>query len=142
HPLVTFDRWNGFAAGERSSRALQAFKQTLPGWGGTRLGDALISAAEVLADATGNAATRAGEIVVITDMQEGSHPEQLQGYEWPKNISVQIQAVKSSGHGNASLHLVTESDAVGSGGVEAASAVRVRVGNSADSKYEKFQVGW
>lgn len=140
-PLITFDQWNAMTPGERTSRALQALSQNGPGWAGTRLGDSLISAAEVLADATGKAsATGAGEIVVITDLQEGSHPEQLQGYEWPKNISVQVQQIKASSHGNASLHLVTESDAADA--ALGAAAVRVRVSNSTDSKYEKFKLGW
>jgi hypothetical protein len=139
HPLMTFDQWNGLTPGERASRALQSLKQTSPGWAATRLGDSLISAAEILADATTKTVTSAGEIVVITDLQEGSHPEQLQGYDWPKNISVQIQPVKASSQGNASLHLVTETDAADTA---AAPGVRVRVSNSAGSRYEKFKLGW
>src|SRR6185436_5029496 len=139
HPLMTFDQWNALTPGERATRAMQALKQAAPGWASTRLGDSLISAAETLADAAGKTATSAGEIVVITDLQEGSHPEQLQGYDWPKNISVQMQPVKPSAHGNASLHLVTETDSVEKAGP---TDVRVRINNSADSKVEKFKVGW
>jgi hypothetical protein len=139
HSLVTFDEWNRIPAGQRVSTTLLKLSQTSPGWSATRLGDALINAAEILADTAGNTAKGPAEILVITDLQEGCRPEQLQGYDWPKGISVEIEPLKPKTQGNASLHLVTETD-VPESTTEA--GTRLRVNNSADSKREQFKLGW
>ncbi|MBI3852414.1 MAG: BatA domain-containing protein [Verrucomicrobia bacterium] len=139
NPLVTFDQWNTAPSGERVSLATQRLKATSPGWSATHLGNALVSAAELLADTDGKTTTGPRQIVLITDFQEGSRLDQLQGYEWPKGIEVSVEPVKAQHVNNAALQLVTDSD---DADPKASASVRVRVSNAADSKREQFKVGW
>jgi hypothetical protein len=139
HELITFDEWNRTAAGERVALAVRKLAETSPGWSSTHLGEAIINAAETLADTRGNAVTGPRQIVVISDLQEGSRIEQLQGYEWPKGIEVSVEPIKARRSNNAGLQLVSETD---DGSTKEATSVRVRVANSAESKLDQFKVGW
>jgi hypothetical protein len=139
HELVNFDEWNRTPAGERVALAVRKLSETAPGWSSTHLGEAIINAAETLADTRGNAVTGPRQIIVISDLQEGSRVEQLQGYEWPKGIEVSVEPIKARRVSNAGLQLVTETD---DGSTKEATSVRVRVANSADSKMDQFKVGW
>ena len=79
-------------------------------------------------------------IVLISDLQEGSHLDTLQAFEWPKDIELQIEPVKTKKPTNAGLQLVTE--AADAAKTDASAGPRVRVSNSSDSKREQFQIGW
>ncbi len=138
-PLVTFEQWNAAPSGERVALAAGRLKETSPGWSATHLGNALISAAETLADNEGKPATGPREIVLVSDLQEGSQLDQLQGYEWPKGITVSVESLKARPASNAGLQLVTDSD---DADPKASANVRVRVSNAADSKREQFKIGW
>src|SRR5215475_5820788 len=50
HELVTFDEWNRTAVGERVGLAVRKLGETSPNWSATHLGEAIIAAAETLAD--------------------------------------------------------------------------------------------
>src|SRR5262252_7918758 len=77
-PVVTFEQWQSAPITERAAVAMSRLKARTPGWAGTHLGNALIGAAEALADTTGkSAATGPRELVLISDLQEGSHLDQL-----------------------------------------------------------------
>jgi len=138
-PLVTFEQWNAAPGSERAALAINRLKETSPGWSATHLGGALITAAEILADTDGQPAIGARQIVLIGDLQEGSHLDQLQGYEWPKGIEVMTETIKARRANNAGLQLVADSDAADP---KAGTSVRVRVSNAVDSKREQFKVGW
>ena len=138
-PLVTFEEWNGAPAGDRAGRAARKLAGISPGWSATHLGNALLSAAETLADTAGKPATGRRQIILVSDLQEGSRLDQLQGYEWPKGIEVAIEPLKAKHLSNAGLQLVTSAD---DPDPKAGTAVRVRVSNAAESKREQFRIGW
>jgi len=138
-PLMTFEEWNAAAPGERAAQAVSKIAAAAPGWSATHLGNALIRAAEILADAGGRQTTLSNQIVLISDLQEGSHLDPLQGYEWPRDVALSVEALKPRHPGNASLQLVTASEDAQSG---TNATVRVRVTNGADAKREQFKVGW
>jgi hypothetical protein len=139
NPVMTFEQWNAAAVGERAALAAQKLAGVRPGWGGTQAGNALIGAAELLSDTGTQQPTSRGQIVLITDLQEGCHLEPIQGYEWPKGVELTTEIIKARPASNASLQLVTEVD---DADPKSASGVRVRVSNAADSKRELFKVGW
>ena len=139
HPLVSFEQWTATPSGERVALALGKLADTSPGWSATHLGQALIRAAETLADTSGEPTARRSQIVLISDLPEGSHLEPLQGYEWPKGIELRVEPLQARQRGNAALHLVSDSDDLPS---QASSGVRVRVSNTADSDHQQFKVGW
>ena len=141
--LVTFEQWTQTAAGERAGVASQRLAQTAPGWFGTQLGQALISAAEALEESRSEdkqPAPGARQIVLISDLQEGSRLDTLQAYEWPKDIELIVEPVKSKRPTNAGLQLVADADDGEKKSAE--SGPRVRVSNSSDAKREQFKVGW
>jgi len=137
-PLVSFDQWNSAPASERAALIEAKLAQTGPGWASTRLDAALIQAAETMADAGGKSVGASGEIVLISDLQEGSRLERLQGYEWPRQVRLRVEALKLKHTSNASIQPVDEAP----GGNPSTEGIRVRVSNTSDSKLEQFKVGW
>lgn len=139
NPLVSFEQWNAAPAGERIALAERRLADASPGWSGTFLGNALIRAAETLADTGNKQPSGLSEIIVVSDLHEGSHLEPLQGYEWPRGVSITFEGLQPKHPSNASLQLITDSD---DASVKAAPGVRVRVSNAATAKAEQFKVGW
>jgi len=137
--LMSFEQWNATPVGERAALAAQKLASLSPGWSATQLGNALISGAETLADTAGKPFLGPQQLVLISDLQEGSRLEQLQGYEWPKGIELSIEPLKARQRSNASLQLVTTPDEADP---KAIASVRVRVSNASDSKREQFKIGW
>jgi hypothetical protein len=138
-PLVTFEQWAAAPVHERAAIAASKLAATSPGWSATQLGRALVRAAETLADTAGKAASGPGQIVLISDLQEGSHLESLQGYEWPRGVEISVEVLKARRPNNASLQLVTDSN---DPDPKSSAGVRVRVSSVAGSARDQFQVGW
>lgn len=137
--ILSFDQWKALPAGDRVGQALNRLAEASPGWSATLLGNALVRAAEELADDDTAKAPGPRQVVLISDLQEGSRLDQLQAYEWPKGIQLLVEPVKARAASNAGLQLVTES---ADADRNADPVVRVRVSNAADAKREQFQVGW
>jgi hypothetical protein len=139
-PLLAFDEWNRTAASDRPSLAKSRLAVVSPGWSGTQLGNALITAAEALAENDGKQLAGSREIVLVSDLQAGSRLDALQAYEWPKGVSLVVEAIKARNPTNAGLQLVADnSDRTKSSDT---TVVRVRVSNAADAQREQFKVGW
>ncbi len=132
-PLLSFEEWSGLQAGHQAAVAQERLKEVTPGWMGTNLGAVLPEAVTVALDEAGEkVATRATEVVVITDLQRGSRIEGLQTFDWPESLTVDIQRVEAKTSGNASVQVV--------GSFDQKSGLRVRVDNVADSPHERFKV--
>lgn len=139
--VVDFEQWNAMAANDRAPSALKRLADLNPGWSATHLGNALVTAAEALEEKHGESQKFAlRQIVLISDLQEGSRLDTLQAYEWPKGIELRIEPVKNKRPTNAGLQLVTDTAEAAKTDTEA--GPRVRVSNSSDSKREQFQLGW
>jgi len=138
-PLITFAQWNAAAPGERTSLALSRLEEAKPGWSSTKLDVCLIRTSEILAETDVRDHAGHGQIVLITDLQEGSQTRGLQGHEWPKGVEVIAERVGPKDDNNAGIQLVAEN---AQAAYSADRIVRVRVTNAARSKREKFQIGW
>ncbi len=137
--LVSFGEWTATPVDARRSLVSVRIGEVTPSWEGTQLGAALIMAAEALGDVGGQKTTGPREIVLVSDLQAGSHTEILQGYEWPKGIALIVEPLTVRQMTNAGLQLLAD---VADGDRQASATVRVRVTNSADAKREQFKVGW
>jgi len=137
--LVGFDDWNRTAPSDRAAFATARLAAVSPTWTGTHLGNALVTAAEALAEDEGQKAPGPRQIVLVSDVQAGSRLDSLQAYEWPKGVELIVEAVKASSATNAGVQLVAEA-ADSSRAVDA--PVRVRVTNAAESKKEQFSLAW
>ncbi len=138
-PLVSFEDWNRTAPGDRVAFAVARLAGVTPGWSGTHLGNALVTASEALAETEGKNLPGPRQIFVVTDLQAGSRMESLQAYEWPRGVELFIEPAKAANSTNAGLQLVADA-ADSSRAVDA--PVRVRVTNATDSKREQFKLGW
>ena len=138
---LSFEEWAGMNLADRSALAAQRLAGFQPTWRATHLGNALMAAVDVLEDA-GKRDPHTGprRIVLITDLQEGSRLDGLQGFEWPRGIQVVAELVKIRRPTNAGLQWVLDAD--DSNPLAAEASVRLRVSNSSDAEREQFQVRW
>jgi hypothetical protein len=138
--LMSFEQWQATPVTERLALTQQRLAEATPGWAVTYLGDALITGAEALVEADRGAVhPTLRRIVVVSDLQEGSRLEGLEGYNWPKGLEVVVEPLKAKRPTNAGLQWVLDA-----GDVAPAtnSGPRVRVSNSADARQERFQLRW
>ncbi len=139
-PLVSFEDWNRAAPADRVAFATGRLAALSPSWSGTHLGNALVTAAEALAENEDGKNTPGPRgIVLISDLQAGSRLDALQAYEWPKGVELTLEPIKARNPTNAGVQFVAD----GPDSPRAADApVRVRVTNAAESKREQFKLGW
>jgi hypothetical protein len=64
----------------------------------------------------------------------------LQGYQWPRGITVVLDPVTAQHRQNASVHWISEGDDAEKPADEA--PLRLRVTNAAEAKHEQFQLRW
>ncbi|MCP5518789.1 MAG: BatA domain-containing protein [Verrucomicrobiales bacterium] len=136
--LVDFPAWNAVEANARLALAREQLAGINPTQAGTHLDQALIRAAEFLAEGT-EAGTRRLRLVLISDLQQGSRLNGLQAHEWPRGMEVDVETVSPANSANTGLQAAGE---VRSTARAAKDRVRLRVVNTADSAVEQFRVGW
>lgn len=109
-----------------------------PSWRPTDLGRALAEAAEHL-QANQTEAGVVSTIVLVSDLQKGSELDELDDYDWPQEVELELRRVAGP-LGNAALHPGPRRDA----GEEASEEgeLRVRVSNAADSRNDRFTLQW
>lgn len=137
--ILPFEEWNRAPAGDRAALAASRLAAVTPGWAGTHLGNALITAAEALAETDGKTAPGPRQVVLVSDLQAGSRLDALQAYEWPKGVQLVVDPVKARSPTNAGVQLVADA---ADASPTAETAVRVRVTNAPDSLREQFKLGW
>ncbi|MBC8875305.1 MAG: BatA domain-containing protein [Planctomycetes bacterium] len=114
-----------------------------PTHGATRLGDALVRVADELHDASGRpegAVETMRQIVLISDLQQGSDLEPLPSYEWPVGVQLAIERVVPAEMANAGLHVAPER--TDDEEIDTGEAVRVRVTNDRESDVDQFRLRW
>lgn len=124
--------------GSQQSRNIQQEVNRLePTWAISNLGDALISAAEVLdARSQEQEAGAARQIFLITDMQRGASIDALQNVEWPESVRVEVFPASHNAPTNASLSWL------GLEIQEGQPVARVRISNQADSLRDDLRLQW
>ena len=141
--LISFEQWATMEPGQRTSIVMQEITRLSPGWGASRLGHALVTAAEAIEDDEvddGQPSMGAARIVLVGDLQQGSDLRALLAYEWPQRTELVVRTVPCEGVTNASLQLVTSRDFLGSSRAE--EMPDIRVSNSSDAEREHFQLAW
>lgn len=136
-PVISFEEWAALPPGDRTAQVTARLAGVSPSWAGTRLDQALLRAAEELAGLEVGGAAR--EIVLISDVQEGGRLEALQAFDWPRAVTLRVEAVAAGPGGNAGLQVVADAAETAR---TAERAVRVRVVNSPDALHEQLQVVW
>ena len=138
--LMDFTEWTTLPVENRAATAISRLAEIKPTQNSTQLANALTAAAELLAEVPpGLERPGTGEIIVLSDLQEGSRVDGLQGWEWPQDILVTSVALTPKQPGNAGLQLAPDSTVLTA---DEEPKARVRIWNSPDSTSEQFQVGW
>jgi hypothetical protein len=137
--VMSLEEWQQLALDERVPTALERVRVATPGWSATHLDAALLHAAELL-EAPEKDAPKRREIVVVSDLQEGSRIDGLQGYQWPRGYEVVLDPVKPTLTANASVHWISEAEGEAAPGDE--TALRLRVTNSAAARRDQLPLAW
>jgi hypothetical protein len=140
-PFISFEQWSAMAQTERGALAAKQLTELKPGWASTHLGKALISAAEAFTEADKQGQNvGARRIVLVTDFQEGSRLDGLQGYDWPRGVEVQLESIRPQKPTNAGLQWVMDAEDAAKPATNF--APRLRVSNSSNAKREQFRLQW
>ncbi len=141
--LMGFEEWAGLDPAQRMSVAVQGLTELSPGWNRTDLGSALVTAAEAIEDDEVNTEQQpagARQIVLVSDLQEGSRLDALRTYEWPQGLTLTVDAIPASGATNAGLQVVANRDPLAAPDDDDRPGIRVT--NSSNAASEQFQLHW
>ena len=141
--LVGFEQWETMDLAQRASIAAQELAKLSPGWSATDLGHALVTAAEALEDDEANEggpSKAEHQIVLVSDLQQGSKVDALLAYEWPQGLGLVAKAISCPGATNASLQLVTSRDSLAP--ARDNDLPDIRITNSPDAATDRFQLRW
>lgn len=105
-----------------------------PTWGGTDLASALMGLADTL-QGLDTTPSQDSMIVVISDLQQGGGIADLETYEWPAELALDLRRVASTPQ-NAGLHAVPRRPG------EFDADLHVRITNAADSVESTFRLQW
>lgn len=115
-----------------------ALTRLSPGWGGTRLDQAVIRAVDLLEEEKRRGREGGGEVVVVTDLQQGSELDGLAQREWPSDIRVTLAPVLARSLPNSGLTLVSGGDDALS--MEGVAKARLKLASSQDVRAERFRL--
>ncbi|MDX1951134.1 MAG: BatA domain-containing protein [Verrucomicrobiota bacterium] len=132
-PILSFTEWRNRQQGNQKAAAIALVQSLTPGFDSSNLGDALVSAADLIsleANPVGTAPEHK-EIALVSDLQEGSKLDALQNFSWPRDVTVRLEAI-SSRSSNAGIMLLQPTTPN--------SPARARVSNAADSRIDQFKI--
>ncbi len=140
-PLLTFAESATLDPAKRKAVADARLAELKPTWAATQLGQALIDAVAAIEDVA-DSAEKAGrmprEIVLVSDLQQGSHIDALGRFEWPKDVDLSLKTVSDPSANAGVQWLAATPDAE----PESKDDLRARVSNDALSHQESFTLGW
>jgi hypothetical protein len=135
--LMSFQQWTEADPAQRADLFRAQLADIKATQSGTRLGDAVSTTADLLSEnepgQKASAEPMARQLVLISDLQQGSYADALQSHQWPANVSLDVRTVAPSDPTNASIQWVKDSPEASD-----ATKLRIRVSNEADSRREQF----
>jgi hypothetical protein len=137
--IIGFQQWDAMDPSVRASTAIERISQLSPSWSATSLGSAIVAAAEAIQDDQ-DKNSKFSKIVLVSDLQQGSSLDELQSYQWPKDVQLSVRRVVGKGTTNAAMQLVT-GDSLARSEVDHPS-LQVRIANSPDAAKEHFKLSW
>ena len=140
--LAGFEMWNELEPAQRVPVIKEQISKLSPTWASTNLANALISAAEAIEDNEINDKLLINErqIILISDLQQGSDLDALTTYEWPERTELIVKSVTAKKTTNAAMQVMASSNYITQS--DPNEQVRVRITNSADAISEQFQLSW
>lgn len=141
-PLIGFEEWSRQAPAARAELVRGRIAAARPGFAGTDLGQALVTALDLVRDdeAAAGAVHGPTRIVVAGDVQGGRALDALRSTTWPAGVQVVLRTVTTAQVGNAGLALVQT--AAGEAPDAGEQRLRIRVSNDAASTAQAFTLRW
>jgi hypothetical protein len=159
--LISFEDMAQIEPGQRRSVVIKRLAALRPGWGGTYLGPALLEVVEIVKSSAEPAESTGGKpavdrqtiptarrVLLVSDLQQGSHLDAIADHEWPNDVPLDLRAVATPQQTNAGMQLLADApgpSTVGTREGEASAAageLRVRVLNDRESSADQFQIQW
>jgi len=141
--LIGFEQWQTMDPTQRISVVAGDLSRLSPSWASTDLGHALVAAAEAIEDDEANDGEQgigARQVVLISDLRQGSNLDALSAYEWPERTELVVRAIPCGETTNASLQWIASRDALAL--LDHNGPPGIRVGNSPDADRDRFQLRW
>ena len=131
--IIDFENEIRVASSQKYQLIRSEIDKIQPTFKSTRLASALVNIADSMDIANESSENAAAlQIVLISDMQDGSLIDSLQSFQWPKSVRVDVRPIKSSQTNNASVHVLNPARQ------KNPEMARVRVTNAANSKINQF----
>ncbi len=140
--LSGFEMWSELEPAQRVTVVKDEISKLSPTWASTNLGNAMISAAEAIEDDEINDKLLINErqVILISDLQQGSDIDALHTYEWPENTELIVKPVVAKKTTNAAMQVMASSNYTTQS--DPNEQLRVRITNSSDASAERFQLSW
>ena len=150
--LLGFEQSSELSIEQTKSTAKRLLSEIGPTWRSTELGRAIQYAGDLAVTyesdeaveldddgnkKTENASKVPANLVLVSDMQQGSEIESLQTYAWPDELRLDIRTVVPKKRTNVSATILADTPET----VEE-NRVRVRVSNVEDSSSSSFRIAW
>jgi hypothetical protein len=141
-PLLSFAESASIDQTRRGAVAKDLLNKLSPTWGASNLGQALVdavTAVEEVADRGAHSSQLFRQLVVVSDLQQGSRLDSLGDFEWPSDVTVDFKTV-SARRPNAGLNVVAATDDAdkSTGGP----GLRLRIVNETGASQDRFQIAW
>lgn len=136
--VVTFEEWKTLESATRNEITEKRIRELKPTWAHTDLGAAIVRAAESLDALTRDEAESefTKTITLIGDLQAGSELDELQSFEWPDGVFVNLERLEVDKPTNAGVQVLTD------GSIDESPETWLRVYNCAESQREEFEIVW
>jgi hypothetical protein len=118
-----------------------ALREVRPTWRRSEIAAGLRQVADTMTAAmlTGDAQDPLeNQIILVSDLHEGSGLGGLQGYPWPENVHLDVRQIQPSIPGNARITLVRSDEQLS----DTNDNLKVRVENNRNSPAQSFQLAW
>lgn len=140
--LAGFEMWNELEPSQRIPVVKDEISKLSPTWYSTNLGNALVTAAEAIEDDEINDKTLINErqIILISDLQQGSNFDALHTYEWPEKTELIVKPVTAKKTTNAAMQLMASANYITQS--DPNEQIQVRITNSDDATTEQFKLSW
>ena len=130
--LISFADYRSADSSRQNEIAFQSIEELTPEWTGSDLGNGMIAAAEMIADAASeDGSSLSAEIILISDLQAGAAFDAIAEATWPDNLSIVLAPVETSANTNAAISVAPSSDQ---------NKPTVRIRNDPDSTTQEFQI--
>jgi Aerotolerance regulator N-terminal/von Willebrand factor type A domain len=141
--VLNFEQWEALEPTQREYLAAEQIQSLAPSWQPTYLDAGLMGAVKALEEDeihTQRESVESKEIILISDLQQGARLDLLHTFQWPEDVTLEVESVAAEKKTNATLNLLANKKLFSR--AEETLPPRVRIHNSADADRSNFALEW